>query len=105
MNPNSKRNFKKDKKCACCGTDKNLEIDHIVPAALGGTYRKKQVLCKECNLKKGVLTIDYTTRTIVIDPWMLSLNKKGVRELFWNTNRFSANMFNPSFKHLNQFVK
>ncbi len=42
-------------KCAKCGSTENLEIDHVWPRSLGGptTPDNLQVLCKECNQKKG----------------------------------------------------
>lgn len=42
--------------CQICGdTDGPLEIDHIVPLALGGTndIENLQVLCRSCNRRKG----------------------------------------------------
>lgn len=47
--------FKYNNKCAKCGSDKNLQIDHIVPITLGGTNEvyNLQILCKRCNVSKG----------------------------------------------------
>ena len=41
-------------KCKMCQTDKDLEIDHIIPVSRGGTddFNNLQVLCKKCNLEK-----------------------------------------------------
>lgn len=41
--------------CAYCGSNKNLEIDHIHPVSKGGKslIPNLQVLCKTCNCKKG----------------------------------------------------
>jgi 5-methylcytosine-specific restriction endonuclease McrA len=42
--------------CKYCGSTENLEIDHIIPLAKGGTNEldNLQILCKKCNRKKGV---------------------------------------------------
>jgi len=49
--------------CVRCGSQKNLEYDHIIPVAKGGanTARNVQLLCQDCNRKKGV-TIGYAER-------------------------------------------
>lgn len=41
-------------KCAKCGSQENLEFDHIIPFSKGGatTYRNVQLLCKKCNIEK-----------------------------------------------------
>jgi len=42
-------------KCAKCGSNENLEFDHIIPFSKGGatTYRNIQLLCKKCNIEKS----------------------------------------------------
>lgn len=42
-------------KCAKCGTEHFLTIDHIVPVAKGGTNNESnlQTLCAICNSRKG----------------------------------------------------
>jgi len=42
-------------KCVECGSNENLEFDHIIPIALGGgnTARNIQLLCEQCNRKKS----------------------------------------------------
>lgn len=47
--------------CMCCGEVSKLEIEHIIPVALGGKtmLENLQFLCKRCNLKKHTKTIDY----------------------------------------------
>jgi hypothetical protein len=41
--------------CARCGSRERLEIDHIVPLAMGGsnTARNFELLCENCNRRKG----------------------------------------------------
>jgi 5-methylcytosine-specific restriction endonuclease McrA len=46
----------RDGGCCCnCGSTKNLQFDHIIPHALGGCGNAVNVelLCRDCNLKKG----------------------------------------------------
>lgn len=47
--------------CVCCGGQKTLHADHVIPLSLGGpdTISNIQPLCKKCNSKKGIQTIDY----------------------------------------------
>jgi hypothetical protein len=42
-------------KCAYCGSDQNLTIDHILPQSKGGKDIKTNVVCacKKCNNSKG----------------------------------------------------
>jgi predicted restriction endonuclease len=42
-------------RCAVCATQAFLEFDHIVPFSMGGssTARNVQLLCQDCNRKKG----------------------------------------------------
>jgi 5-methylcytosine-specific restriction endonuclease McrA len=43
-------------RCAICGSNELIQFDHIIPVALGGnsTVDNLQVLCSDCNRKKGV---------------------------------------------------
>ncbi|NJN61740.1 MAG: HNH endonuclease [Coleofasciculaceae cyanobacterium RL_1_1] len=40
--------------CQSCGTSANLQIDHIIPIARGGSndLSNLQTLCQTCNLRK-----------------------------------------------------
>ena len=49
--------FKRDNYCCVkCGSTKNLEVDHKVSLANGGTNKMAnlQTLCQDCNRRKGV---------------------------------------------------
>jgi predicted restriction endonuclease len=42
-------------KCAYCGSEENLTLDHIMPRSKGGSDRITNVICacRECNNSKG----------------------------------------------------
>lgn len=43
-------------RCKHCGDHRDLQVDHVHPESKGGatTLENLQVLCKPCNMKKGV---------------------------------------------------
>jgi hypothetical protein len=48
--------WQRDKgRCVKCGSNQNLEYDHIIPVSMGGsnTARNLQILCEFCNRSKG----------------------------------------------------
>ena len=51
------------KRCLCCGSKENLQVDHVVPRSVNPLIALKvknlQPLCKICNGLKGTLVIDY----------------------------------------------
>lgn len=52
---------KYDNKCLCCGEEKKLSVDHVIPLSRGGsnTIDNIQPLCVLCNSKKGTKDTDY----------------------------------------------
>jgi HNH endonuclease len=50
-----------DHRCLCCGEQKPLTKDHVLPLSLGGdnTIHNLQPLCLTCNLRKHAKHIDY----------------------------------------------
>ena len=51
-----KEMFARDQKCQQCGTQHNLEFDHRIPKALGGSNSKDnlRLLCRNCNQRKRI---------------------------------------------------
>ena len=47
-------------RCANCGAEEDLVLDHVIPIARGGRSRldNLQMLCATCNRVKGALMID-----------------------------------------------
>lgn len=46
--------------CRNCGSTTNLHFDHVIPLSWGGasTADNVQLLCRDCNLKKGASLVD-----------------------------------------------
>lgn len=63
-------------RCAACGWDWRLTVDHIVPVSRGGTndLDNLQLLCEKCN-------IDVGGRGVRFDPWPIGTPPVGER---WN---------------------
>jgi len=58
-------------RCCCCGSVKRLEVDHIVPAYLGGSSEldQLQTLCRICNAEKAINELNFrVTRTPLDGP-------------------------------------
>jgi 5-methylcytosine-specific restriction endonuclease McrA len=55
-----------DGKCLCCGKERKMTIDHIVPIPEGKTVIENiQPLCNSCNARKGKQTIDYRSQEFI----------------------------------------
>ena len=66
--------------CYICKTillEDNISVEHILPNALGGRLKSKNLLCKECNSKTGQL-FDYTLAEIAV-PFIHKFNIKKER--------------------------
>ena len=50
--------------CQCCGEEKDLTVDHIIPVTLGGTSNidNLQPLCQPCNSSKGAKIFNFLGR-------------------------------------------
>lgn len=47
-----------DNRCAYCGSDERLGMDHLLPTKRGGSHSKENVVlcCNSCNASKGQMT-------------------------------------------------
>jgi hypothetical protein len=53
------------KKCLCCNSTMDIQIDHVIPVFDGGKNELEnlQPLCKKCNVTKRTKFIDYRKQT------------------------------------------
>jgi 5-methylcytosine-specific restriction endonuclease McrA len=56
--------------CAKCESTKRVEIDHVIPLAVGGIdeLSNYQFLCRNCNAQKSTKIADYRT-SILVDTY------------------------------------
>jgi hypothetical protein len=90
--------IRKNDVCVVCGTKKNLTVDHVVPKAWGGTKNYAQILCREHNMDKGILIIDYEKKIIETQPYMFALNDKGREYLFKQPREFGCGLFDHYYR-------
>jgi 5-methylcytosine-specific restriction endonuclease McrA len=57
---------KYDNRCLCCGDQKKLTVDHVIPISKGGTNNIENIqpLCLSCNSSKGAKDADYRVKRI-----------------------------------------
>jgi len=62
---------KYDNKCLQCGSSENLEADHVIPIAKGGSnsIENIQPLCRSCNRKKWTKILDFRPFGRAILDW------------------------------------
>jgi len=66
--------------CLCCGSDRPITQDHIVPLAHGGSHHPTnlQPLCRPCNERKQARTCDFRTdeqRAAVDAVWVVEFKR------------------------------
>lgn len=87
------RTMKRDRfQCTYCGapgTDAELEIDHIIPVARGGSHHISNLTtaCRTCNQKKGANSLPIPSLDAPLTParliglWLHTINDK--KEIVW----------------------
>jgi len=66
-------------RCINCGETKDLHIDHCVPMAAGGSDNpyNLQILCRACNLSKGVKIFNARFSHLCrVEPQLLALERE-----------------------------
>lgn len=64
--------FKRDDyRCAYCGSESNLTIDHIIPRSKGGGNNWENLItsCLPCNNKKDNLTLEEANMKLLYQPY------------------------------------
>lgn len=72
--------------CLCCGTNKNLTLDHIIPKSIKGVGKKKnlQTLCKTCNTIKNNKIILYRKTNKALRYVQSFAKKNNISIYFYN---------------------
>ncbi|AOV62172.1 HNH endonuclease [Synechococcus phage S-CAM7] len=79
-------------KCAYCGSDTNLTLDHIVPRSKGGSNHTTNVLCacESCNADKA-----YTEWIIwyIEQPFFTEERREAIEKWMFPTEEVNPNLF------------
>ena len=96
--------------CSYCGAsaaDVMLEIDHVLPVALGGTNDEANLVasCEVCNLGKGATSIVSVRRTFL--GWLSAQRKRedAVGDLADDEQRTPLSVEPTSYKQLAQLLR
>ena len=81
-----------DNKCAYCGSDKDLTLDHIVPRSKGGSNHTTNVLCActKCNADKA-----HTEWIIwyIEQPFFTEERREAIEKWMFPTEEVNPNLF------------
>ena len=84
-----------DYKCAYCGSEHNLTLDHIVPRSKGGSNHINNVLCacKSCNADKA-----HTEWIIwyIEQPFFTEERREAIEEWMFPKDDVNPNLFVPT---------
>lgn len=67
------------KKCYICGeelTKDNTSAEHIIPNAIGGKLKSKDLICKKCNNKLGHNTDNELAKQLEFFTNFLNINRE-----------------------------